>query len=142
MRLLDTVLITASSDRQAEAFRALLARRCSHGLYPGELAFEVVADPRAAGRHRRLDPVGPRPAGAGAGQWRPEEFPRRAAHPADHAGGESRRLPCYAPEGKLFAPLPLPSSALLPPVVLDAQLGLFFEYPCGAARWSSPRATW
>jgi galactokinase/mevalonate kinase-like predicted kinase len=46
-----------------------------------------------------------------------------------HAGGESRRLPCYAPEGKLFSPLPLASSALLPPVVLDAQLSLFFKYP-------------
>ena len=46
-----------------------------------------------------------------------------------HAGGESRRLPCYAPEGKLFSPLPIASSALLPPVVLDVQLGLFFKYP-------------
>ena len=48
MRLFDTVLITASSERQAGAFRALLARRREQGLYPRELAFEVVPDPPAA----------------------------------------------------------------------------------------------
>ena len=130
MRLLDTVLITASSDRQAEAFRALLARRCSHGVYPRELAFEVVADP-PGGR------VGTGGSTLWALDWLvreradgdPKGFLARQRILLIHAGGESRRLPCYAPEGKLFAPLPLPSSALLPPVVLDAQLGLFFEYP-------------
>ena len=47
MRLFDTVLITASSERQAGAFRALLERRREQGLYPRELAFEVVPDPEA-----------------------------------------------------------------------------------------------
>ena len=130
MHLFDTVLITASSERQAQSFRALLARRREHGLYPRELAFEVVADP-PAGR-----------VGTGGGTlWAVEKLLQaRGAEDAAaffesqrilliHAGGESRRLPAYAPEGKLFAPLPLASSALLPPVVLDAQLGLFLEYP-------------
>jgi galactokinase/mevalonate kinase-like predicted kinase len=131
MNLFDTVLVTASSERQADSFRALVERRRAHGLYPRELAFEVVADP-PGGR-----------AGTGGGTlWalaRLVESRGAAADPGRffarervlvlHAGGESRRLPAYAPEGKLFAPLPLPSSALLPPVVLDAQLGLFFEYP-------------
>ena len=131
MRLFDTVLVTASSERQADAFRALLERRRTHGLYPRELAFEVVPDP-----------PGGRVGTGGSTLWalaRLVESRGAAADPAAffarerilliHAGGESRRLPCYAPEGKLFAPLPLPSSALLPPVVLDAQLGLFFDYP-------------
>jgi galactokinase/mevalonate kinase-like predicted kinase len=130
MQLFDIVLITAASDRQAEAFRRLIARRQEGGLYPREIAFEVVADP-PGGR-----------VGTGGGTlWalvqllerrRPDDpaaFLRRQRILLVHAGGESRRLPCYAPEGKLFAPLPLPSSALLPPVVLDAQLGLFFKYP-------------
>ena len=131
MHLFDTVLVTASSERQADAFRALLERRRAHGLYPRELAFEVVPDP-----------PGGRVGTGGSTLWalaRLVESRGAAADPAAffarerilliHAGGESRRLPCYAPEGKLFAPLPLPSSALLPPVVLDAQLGLFFDYP-------------
>lgn len=130
MQLFDTVLITAASEPQAQAFRSLIRRRQEHGLYPREISFEVVADP-AAGR-----------VGTGGGTlWALAQFleRRRPPEPASflasqrillvHAGGESRRLPCYAPEGKLFAPLPLPSSALLPPVVLDAQLGLFFKYP-------------
>lgn len=130
MQLFDTVLITAASEPRAEAFRSLIARRQEHGLYPRELSFEVVADP-PGGR-----------VGTGGGTlWALARLLERRA-PADpaaflgsqrillvHAGGESRRLPTYAPEGKLFAPLPLPSSALLPPVVLDAQLGLFFKYP-------------
>jgi galactokinase/mevalonate kinase-like predicted kinase len=130
MQLFDTVLITAASERRAEAFRSLIDRRREHGLYPREIAFEVVADP-PGGR-----------VGTGGGTlWALARLLERR-RPADaaaflaeqrillvHAGGESRRLPCYAPEGKLFAPLPLPSSALLPPVLLDAQLGLFFKYP-------------
>ncbi len=130
MQLFDIVLITAASERQAEAFRSLIARRQNAGLYPREIAFEVVADP-AGGR-----------VGTGGGTlWalaqllerrEPDdsaEFLGRQRILLIHAGGESRRLPCYASEGKLFAPLPLPSSALLPPVVLDAQLGLFLKYP-------------
>jgi galactokinase/mevalonate kinase-like predicted kinase len=130
MQLFDTVLITASSESQAQAFRRLIGRRQEYGLYPREIAFEVVADP-PGGR-----------VGTGGGTlWALVRLLERRA-PADpaaflgtqrilliHAGGESRRLPCYAPEGKLFAPLPLQSSALLPPVVLDAQLGLFLKYP-------------
>jgi len=130
MQLFDIVLITAGSERQAGAFRSLIVRRQDAGLYPREVAFEVVADP-PGGR-----------VGTGGGTlWAiaqllerrrpddPAEFLGRQRILLIHAGGESRRLPCYAPEGKLFAPLPLPSSALLPPVVLDAQLGLFFKYP-------------
>ena len=129
MRLFDTVLITASSERQAGAFRALIERRREQGLYPRELAFDVVPDPEA-GRvgtggstlwalHRLLETRGG-DTGTFLGSQRILLI---------HAGGESRRLPCYAPEGKLFSPLPIASSALLPPVVLDVQLGLFFEYP-------------
>jgi galactokinase/mevalonate kinase-like predicted kinase len=129
MRLFDTVVITASSERQAGAFRALLERRREQGLYPRELAFEVVPDP-PAGRvgtggstlwalHRLLEMRG---GDAGA-------FLSSQRILLIHAGGESRRLPSYAPEGKLFSPLPIASSALLPPVVLDVQLGLFFKYP-------------
>ena len=101
MQLFDTVLITASSEPQAEAFRRLIGRRQEHGLYPREIAFEVVADP-PGGR-----------VGTGGGTlWALARLLERRA-PADpaafletqrilliHAGGESRRLPVLRPGGQ------------------------------------------
>mgnify|MGYP003684071863 CR=1 FL=1 len=51
-----------------------------------------------------------------------------------HAGGESRRLPAYVPEGKLFAPVPhcTDARAECAPVVLDPLLRLFAAYPWAA----------
>ena len=46
-----------------------------------------------------------------------------------HAAGESRRLPSYVPEGKLFAPVSAPSSSSTAPVVLDLILTLYLKYP-------------
>ena len=139
--ILDTCIITASNERQASVFRTLLRRRVDGGLYPREIDFRVFSDP-PAGR-----------AGSGGGTiWallsllREEglDLPARsdpslARQAADHlqrrrilvihAGGESRRLPAYVPEGKIFAPVPVPSSSFLPPVVLDVELSLFLKYP-------------
>ena len=112
------------------------------GLYPQSVAFRVYCDP-PGGR-----------VGSGGGTLVAlmallrEEAPEvAAASDADtlsrgvaaffssrrvlllHAGGESRRLPCYVPEGKLFAPLALPSASAFTPVVLDVLLSLYFRYP-------------
>lgn len=130
MALFDICVITASSPAQAAAFSDLLKIRLQHGLYPREIDFRVFHDPEA-GR-----------VGSGGGTlWALHQLAREsgAADPAScfhnrrilviHAGGESRRLPCYAPEGKLFAPIPLPSSSVIAPCVLDVQLSLFLKYP-------------
>ena len=45
MNLFSHCVLTASDERQAEAFRLLLDRRISHGLYPREINFRVYADP-------------------------------------------------------------------------------------------------
>ena len=112
------------------------------GLYPQSVAFRVYCDP-PGGR-----------VGSGGGTLvalmallREEAPELAAASDADtlsrgvaaffssrrvlllHAGGESRRLPCYVPEGKLFAPLALPSASAFTPVVLDVLLSLYFRYP-------------
>ena len=117
-------------------------RAVLQGLYPQSVAFRVYCDP-AGGR-----------VGSGGGTLVAlmallrEEAPEvAAASDADtfsrgaaaffssrrvlllHAGGESRRLPCYVPEGKLFAPLALPSASAFTPVVLDVLLSLYFRYP-------------
>jgi galactokinase/mevalonate kinase-like predicted kinase len=130
MNLFDLCVITASSPKQAETFKALIDRRIRHGLYPHEIEFKVYADPQA-GR------VG---SGGGTLLALSRLHSEASSHDAYdffsnkkiamiHAGGESRRLPCYAPEGKLFAPIPVESSSIIPPVILDVQLGLFLKYP-------------
>ena len=99
-------------------------------MYPKEIAFKVYADP-----------PGGRIGSGGGTLWAlnellrdeaggdPETFFCETKVLVLHAGGESRRLPCYAPEGKLFAPVPAESSSVLPPVVLDLQLNLYLNYP-------------
>lgn len=136
MHLFDYCVITASHERQAETFRKLLHRRIEHGLYPREITFKVYADP-PGGRigsgggtlwalHELLREEAT--AGAEAGDA-VEKFLSISKILILHAGGESRRLPCYAPEGKLFAPVPAESSSVFPPVVLDLQLNLYLNYP-------------
>lgn len=128
MNIFDICVLTASDERQAQVFRALLQRRIDAGLYPREVEFIVVADP-----------PGGRVGSGGGTLWALGEILERRGRPSRglgagralviHAGGESRRLPAYVPEGKIFAPLPSPSSCLMPPVILDHMLSLFFRYP-------------
>ena len=131
MNLFSHCVLTASDERQAEAFRSLLSRRIQHGLYPREIAFHVYPDPpgrvgSGAGTlwalHRLYQEIGYDPQ-THAGSAAPSVL-------VLHAAGESRRLPVFAPEGKLFAPVPVASSSVLPPVVLDLQLDPYlFEEP-------------
>jgi fucokinase len=130
MSSFDICIITASNRIQASAFRSLIQKRVDAGLYPQEIDFRVYAGPEKG----RI--------GSGGGTLLAIE--KLLSHISTdsfvsflnsqrililHAGGESRRLPIYAPEGKLFAPMPVDSSSLLPPIELDIQLSLFFKYP-------------
>ena len=130
MHIFDYCIITASSQHQADNFQRLLDARVEHGLYPHEVQFMVIADP-PGGRignggstllslHRLLEESGESDA---LGYFAEKKIL------IIHAGGESRRLPCFAPEGKLFTPVPVDSSSIFPPVLLDLQLNFFFKYP-------------
>jgi Predicted kinase related to galactokinase and mevalonate kinase len=130
MYALSICIITAPSPRKAEEFRTLLQNRIDHGLYPREIDFRVYSDP-LEGR-----------VGSGGGTLlalvnlleekhiiEPLEYFKNQRILIIHAGGESRRMPCYAPEGKIFAPVPVATSSIIPPVLLDMQLALFLKYP-------------
>ncbi|MBD3319928.1 MAG: hypothetical protein GF350_02415 [Chitinivibrionales bacterium] len=130
MNLFDICIVTASNSFQAGVFRKLIGRRIEHGLYPKEIDFRVYHDPDS-GR-----------VGSGGGTLLAlcQVLQDYSAGPSGdffsncriliiHAGGESRRLPCYIPEGKIFAPVPVATSSIVPPVVLDLQLSLFLRYP-------------
>jgi galactokinase/mevalonate kinase-like predicted kinase len=122
MRTLRTCVIVASHERQAEGMRDRLAARAEAGVYPRELDFVVLADP-AGGR------VGSGGATVLAAVQVRDRLDRGEPVLVIQAGGESRRIPVYEPEGKLFAPLPLPCSTSMPPIVLDLHIGLFLRYP-------------
>ncbi len=132
MNLFDICIVTASHSTQARAFCSLIQRRIDSGVYPREISFHVYSDPEG-GRvgsgggtlwalHQLFDELAVRPD-------RQADFLNRSRILMIHAAGESRRLPCYVPEGKLFAPLPLYSSAIAPPVAFDMQLTLFLKFP-------------
>jgi len=130
MNILDICVITASNEGQAEVFRRLISRRVEAGLYPREIDFLVCSDP-----------PGGRVGSGGGTLWALRNLDQRLGLKRGssglagsralviHAGGESRRLPAYVPEGKLFAPLPSASSSLVQPVILDHMLSLFLRYP-------------
>lgn len=143
----DYCVITASTPSQAQLYRELVQRRINCGLYPSSLKFRVYPDP-----------PGGRVGSGGGTMVALHELYRQEVGQSEisaegtldehgvrsffgnhkilllHAGGESRRLPCYVPEGKLFGPLSLETdqSQSCPPVVLDLLLSLYFRYPWGA----------
>jgi galactokinase/mevalonate kinase-like predicted kinase len=121
-------IITAGSQKQADSFDRLIRKRVEHGLYPREIDFVVYADPA--------------PVGSGGATLLALERFRKESGGGDpinffsnqniliiNAGGSDRNLPCFAPEGKPFIPLPVDSSSTITPVALDLQLNLFLKYP-------------
>lgn len=129
--MFDHVVLTASNESQAEAYRAELAHR---GLGPrSHPAATVVPDPHG----NRV--------GSGistllalhdlAQRWSRQAIAPREPTPGSvspfagkrvciiHAGGDSRRLPAYAAHGKIFTPLPIsvpnPRHAALFDLLLD-----------------------
>jgi fucokinase len=108
----DWIILTAANARQAAACEAQLAARTGHGPMRGVQGAFAVADARdarigsgaatvlaLAALARRL---------AAAHRGRPLEALLGGLRVLLlHSGGDSRRLPMYAAEGKLFATLPM-----------------------------------
>jgi galactokinase/mevalonate kinase-like predicted kinase len=120
--MFDTCIIEVGTAQQRRAFEGLLEQRRSRGLYPRELDFRVIPDPEG-GR-----------VGSGGALLNVLSFIEQHCGGKQRifivqAGGESRRMPCFVPEGKLFAPLPIGSSNMIPPVLLDLLLTAFLKYP-------------
>lgn len=124
----DHCVITAATQEQADVYRQLLDARIRAGLYPNFIQFTVVAD------------VVPNLGSAGAALFALYTWVAEQKKTAEilfstqrtlliNAGGPMRQLPCYEAEGKLFTPLPIDTSSLIPPVVLDGILTFFLRYP-------------
>jgi galactokinase/mevalonate kinase-like predicted kinase len=127
----DYLIVTASNDLQAQAYRAQLDLRVELGLLPYVRKVLVVPDPEGKrvgsggstifclmkvlegeldhGSHRD-DPV----------TW--QRVLERLRILIIHAGGDSQRLPAYGPCGKIFVPVPDCGDSCLPATLFDCQL--------------------
>ncbi|MDO4333647.1 MAG: L-fucokinase [Eubacteriales bacterium] len=101
----DYIILTASNEEQAAAYRAQIGYRLENGLLPRPTQYAVLADPD-----------GKRVGSGGAtfhvlkyiAQQNPEEedpFKDKRIL-VIHSGGDSKRVPQYSAVGKLFSPVP------------------------------------
>jgi fucokinase len=108
---MDFVVVTASTPAQAASYRALVGARVASGVYPSHIHFRFYCDPpggrvgSGGGTMLALAQLlaeeacgedGQRP--AAVGQQAAVDFFSARRILLVHAGGESRRLPCYVPE--------------------------------------------
>lgn len=132
----DAVILTASSERQADSYREEIQRRRQLGHVPQRSTFLVVADPggRRIGSggatihalHQYLDQSDP--------GWRQRplqdltEWWNRHRVLIIHSGGDSRRLPQYSLSGKLFSALPVRLISGEASTVFDEMLALSLDW--------------
>lgn len=135
----DYVIVTASNDRQAAAYRQQLLLRDQFGMLSRIRRWLVVPDPAAARVgsggstiHCLMEVLRHEADGAAAGgpaRWREVLSGLRVL--ILHAGGDSRRLPAYGPCGKLFIPMPGQTDTAVPLTLFDRQLGRYLDLPPG-----------
>ena len=135
----DYLIVTASNDDQAAAYRTLLQERRDLGLLAW--AGEVVVVPDSGGRRigsggstllclmdvltRRLTGEPGRLADPSA--W--EAAFRDLRILIIHAGGDSKRLPAYGPCGKVFVPIRSESDSALAATLFDRQIPVYAALP-------------
>ncbi len=124
MSFWDTVIITASSERQAELYREEIRRRKTESNLSNEIPFLVIPDPddrRIGSGTATINALGV--LGKDRDWWQSHRVL------LIHSGGDSRRLPQYSPVGKLFGVLPSRTSSRATTTVFDETMKL-------SARWA------
>ncbi len=119
MRSWDVVIITASSERQAELYRNEIQRRHLSGILSGETQFLVVPDPA----DRKVGSGGATISALGVFGKNLDWWKTHRAL-LIHSGGDSRRLPQYSPIGKLFGVLPSRTQPKETTTVFDETMAL------------------
>ena len=135
----DYLIVTASNDLQAKAYKKQLKLRFDLGLFTGIDRFMVIPDP------------GGKRIGSGGSTIYSllsilnHEMHERGSHsacPEDwkeifverrilivHAGGDAKRLPPYGPCGKIFIPVPGENDSALGLTIIDRQLPNYLALP-------------
>lgn len=123
----DFLILTAANEAQAEGYRAQLAWRRAQGLLRQVGHAMVVADPGG----RRVGSLGATLHALAqlADELKAQGAVPQAANPFAgqrilicHSGGDSRRMPAYAAQGKVFTPMPLTDDTGHPLALFDLVL--------------------
>lgn len=125
MSIFNTCIITTSSEEQSNLYRELIKKRIDHGLYPAQIQFYIFSDPP----NKNI----------GSGGATILALKKLVESTGDqvqnqrvliiNAGGKYPNNPFFIPEGILFTPVPIDSSSVIPPVILDLHITLFLKYP-------------
>jgi galactokinase/mevalonate kinase-like predicted kinase len=137
----DYLILTASNPEQAAAYRNQLDIRRELGFLSGIEKILVVPDPDG----KRVGSAGStilcltQVLSLELGDRVPKENPKPQELWKDilerlriliiHAGGDSKRLPAYAPCGKAFIPLPGKLESVLGSTIFDRQLPVYLDLP-------------
>lgn len=131
MQAYDVIVLTAANEAQAKGYRAQLAWRQSNGLIDAPAEVHVITDPGG----RRVGSLGAtlHVLNELSKHLRPVDgnksvFAQRRILIC-HSGGDSRRTPAYAAQGKVFTPVPTVSSKGLPLALFDLILQTVSELP-------------
>lgn len=100
----DYIILTASNEEQADAYRMQIENRLEQGLLPASTHYAVLADPDG----KRV--------GSGGATFNVMKYIRENSDTPEcfknkrilviHSGGDSKRVPQYSACGKLFSPVP------------------------------------
>ncbi len=123
------VVLTAASERQADAFREQIERRVANGHLPSGRQYHIVPDPdssRLGSGGATLHALARIESGlhTSAADWW-----ARSRVLMIHSGGDSRRLPQYSASGKLFGALPIRTPWGAPSTVFDELMAMSVAWP-------------
>ncbi|MFA9376709.1 MAG: L-fucokinase [Lachnotalea sp.] len=100
----DYIILTASNEEQADAYRMQIENRLEQGLIPASTHYAVLPDPNG----KRV--------GSGGATFNVMKYIRENSNHKEcfknkrilviHSGGDSKRVPQYSACGKLFSPVP------------------------------------
>lgn len=124
MSRFDHIVLTAANDAQARGYQAQIDWRLERGVLDAATTYHVIADPKG----QRVGSLG---ATLNVLKLLAEHLAgkRKAKNLAGlfqsqrilicHSGGDSRRLPAYAAQGKVFCPLPTATQNNQPAALFD-----------------------
>lgn len=116
MNHFDVVVLTAANEAQAIGYREQLAWRKEVGVIPEEMQCHVITDPGG----RRVGSLGATIHVLHVLRKQSDDFTFSEKQILIcHSGGDSRRTPAYAAQGKVFTPLPLSGNGENPLALFD-----------------------